>query len=422
MDIAKYMTQIVQSPKETYDGLNQATFDSAWENTNQIRLIKEELYPFNNVFTEYEAWVSTVSDVSTSTNKVIGNYININFRDLKHTLNHRGQKYLYKTNGEIEDTYLCYDKMNQLSQTANTKLIMCNNQITWINKDNGSINNEPLFVGWELTATNNQISGDGIVPERRLVWLIQGNNKTKYLHENQRFILGHNKAFKITQINNMDLEHLNDDIPTLLTSYVEWCPILPNDNLELNIADYYDGNYSVQIDQDSIEQIREFTGKLTATTKYNDEIYAIPVKWKSLNEDIVTIDEEGNYELVGLPNQSAQIVCYIDGNESIYDSIEVKIVEVINNKSELIVSPNGIIDIYQGDSQFIKCGLYINNVLQNDIVSYTANWIDNKYYEITSTTGGYIIKNNKRNSNQLEITFSVNSITETVKINLRALF
>lgn len=422
MNIDRYMEQIAQSPKDYYDGLNQATFDSAWENTNQIRLIKEESYPFNNIFTEYEVWVGTVSDVTTSTNKVSGNYININFRDLRHTLNHRGQKYLYKTNGEIEDTYLCYDKMNQLSQTANTKLIMCNNQITWINSTNGAIQNEPLFIGWELTSTNNQISGDGIVPERRLVWLIQGNEKTKYLHENQRFILGHNKAFKITQTNNMDLEHLQDEVPTLLTMYVEWCPILPNDNLELNIADYYNGTYSININQDNISQIKGFTGKLTAVTKYNDNIHDIPIKWKSLNEDIITIDNDGNYELVGNPNDSTQIVCYIDGNEEISDSINITIISQVNNQSELIISPNGTIDIYQGDSQTIKCGLYINNVLQNVSVSYSVNWEDNKYYEIVSTVGGYIIKNKKRNQNQLEITFSASNITKTVIVNLKALF
>lgn len=422
IDIGKYMTMVVQSPKEYYNSLNQATIDAWWDNTNQIRLIKEESYPFNNIFTEHEVWVSTVSDVTTSTNKVSGNYISINFKDLKHTLNHRGQKYLYKTNGEIEDTYLCYDKLNQLTQTANTKLIMCNNKINWINKDNGAIYNEPIFVGWEMNGTNNQINKNGIVPERRLVWLVQGNDKTKYLHENQRFIISKNKAFKITQVNNTDLEHIDDDIPTLLTIDVEWCPILPNDNLELNIADYYNGTYSVKINESEISQIKGFTGRLTATTKYNDKLHEVPVRWKSLNENIVTIDNNGNYELVGNANESTEIMCYIDGNDEIFDSISVEVIQTVNNQPNLVVTPSGLIDIFQGDSQEFKCGLYINNILQSDTIQYTANWTDNKFYEITATQGGYIIKNKKRSSNLLEITFNVNGINEVVRINLRASF
>lgn len=422
ISIEKYMTQVAQSPKQYYDSINQATIDSWWSNTNQIRLIKEENYPFDNIYIEQEAWVETVSDVTTTTNKVSGNYIEIGFRDINHPLNHRGQKYLYKTNGDIEDTYLCYDKLNPLNQSPSTKLIMCNNKINWINKNNGAIYNEPMFVGWELTSTNNQINGDGIVPERRLIWLIQGNDKTKFLHENQRFILSHNKAFKITQVNNTDLEHLDDEVPTLLTIDVEWCPILPNDNLELNIADYYNGTYTIEINEDSISQIKGFTGKLTATTKYNDILEDIPIKWKSLNENIIIIDDNGNYELIGESNESTQVICYIDGNEDIYTSINVEIVENTSGIEKLVISPNGTIDIYQGDIQEIKCGLYIDDILQNNIINYTTNWSDSKYYEIENITGGYKIKNKKMSTKPLIITFNVNGISESIQINLRALF
>lgn len=417
-----YVTKIAQTPNDYYRSLNQATIDSLWYNTTQIYNIQEENYPFDNIFTEHEVWVNSVSDVSTTTNKVIGNYIDIHFKQIEHPLNHRGQKYKYKTDGIIEDTYLCYDKLNSLNQVPSTKLILCNNQITWIDKENGAIYNEPMFVGWELTSTNNQTSTDGTVQQRRLVCLIQGNKNTSKIHPNQRFIIGHNKAFKVTQVNNTDLEHLDEEYPTLLTMYIEWSSILPTDNLELNIADYYDNNYTIEINQDNISQVNGFEGKLTVTTKYNDNIESIPVVWESENEDVVIIDNDGNYKLVGNSGDITIIKCYIEGNEDISDTINVEVITVPISNTQLIVIPNGEIDIFQNDTQEFNCGVYIDGVLQGDVVTCTTNWTNNKNYQLTNNGNKYTILNKKYSTNLLELTFSSGILEQVVIVNLRALF
>ena len=56
-----YIKNIAQTPKEYWEGLHQATLDTMWNDTTQVYTIKEQnALPFENEYTEYEAWVSTV--------------------------------------------------------------------------------------------------------------------------------------------------------------------------------------------------------------------------------------------------------------------------------------------------------------------------------------------------------------------------
>lgn len=421
-NINNYMDNIAETPDEFYRGLNQATINSLWWNTTQLRTVKEENYPFDNNYEEIQAWINTVSDVTTNTDKVIANYIELIFKDIEHEFNYRGQKYIYKTNGTDEDTYLCYEKLNPLTQVPNTKLIMCNNKIKWINRENGAIYEEPIFVGWQLTSTNNQVSGDGTVPQRRLVCMMQGNEKTRSIKENNRFLLGHTKAFKVTQIDDTDLGRTNDEYATLLTMYIEWSPIIPNDNKELNIADYYGNNYSIKINQDDISQTMGFIGNLTATTKYNDNVSNLEIQWESLSPSIVSISQNGEYEIIGEIGESAVIRCYIKGNALVYDEITISVVDSTTANEELIIEPSGIINIYQGSSQVIKCGLYKDGILQPDLVTCTPNWINNKNYILSNVGNTYTIKNIKMSQNPLVLNFTVNSISQSITVNLKALF
>ena len=84
---SQYINNIAQSPNDYYKDLAQETINSQWDCTTQLRTIQEESYPFNNVFTEYEAWVNTISDISVNTDKIIGDYIGILFKDCDHPQN-----------------------------------------------------------------------------------------------------------------------------------------------------------------------------------------------------------------------------------------------------------------------------------------------------------------------------------------------
>ena len=420
-----YLNNITQTPHEHYHDLIQATVDSQWNNTTLLDYIKEENIPFDGEYTKQEVWVDTISDVTVNTLKVIGNYINVTFKDIDHPRNYRGQKYKWKEKDrDYESTYLCYDMISSSMGVAETKLIKCNNSIKIIDKNNGYIHEEPIFVGWEITSTNNQQNKDGIIENRRLVCLMQKNKYTEGILENERFMTSKTKAFKVTQIDDTNEEDYSKDFCTMYTLFIEWTPILKDrDNLDLLVADYYDNIYTVKINQEkNIKQEVGFSEKLTATIKKNGEVIDIPILWKTSDNKIVEIDEEGNYSLIGgNVGDKVEITCCIDGNEEIFDTINIEIIDNIVPSSSLEISPR-ISELKQNFDQEFICNVYINEEKQNTKVDCTPNWIDNHYYELIETDNGWKLKNIHRSERLLELTFSSGSLTETMTIKLGGLF
>lgn len=417
-DFGGYDNIIVEEPKEYYTNFTQAVIDSYFDDNINIKKIKEQSYPFSDEYTEYDVIVDTISDITINTTKVVGDYLYVMFNDVTHNNNVRGQKYLYdtKNNGNLQ-TYLCYDPLQPLSLVPDFKAIRCNNKIKWIDKDNGKIMEEPIFVGYELTSTNNQVNVDGTVPQRRLVCLVQGNEYTKKFDNNKRFMLNHNKVFKITEVNNVIMNDINnDDSVTMLTMYIEWDTLLEQDNKELNICDYYSNEYEININQNAIEQIKNFEGTLTATTKINGVPVDIPLEWTSQDDNIVTIDNQGNYKLIGNVGSETYITCCIKNNQKINDSIKISIVEDYLGEKIIQVSP--IIDeLNELDSQEFICGVYINGIKQNDEVICKTNWSGDNY-TLEETIDGYKLTNNKQTNKILKLSFTSGSC-EPIDMNIK---
>lgn len=195
------------------------------------------------------------------------------------------------------------------------------------------------------------------------------------------------------------------------------------DNLELGIADYYTNQYSIEINQEKlIEQIVGFKGSLTATIKKNEnKIIDIPIIWESEDEDIVIIDNEGNYELVGQVDEATNINCYIEGNEEVFDTITIKIVDTILQNKTLEITPK-FKELKQNFEQEFSCNVYINGEKQTTKVTCVPNWEDSHYYTLEETSDGWKIKNIHSCQNKLELTFSGDDLSETMEIKLGGLF
>ncbi len=418
-----YLNNVAQTPKESWKSTLQESIKSSWEDTTQLRTIKEQSYPFSDNYTEYECWVDTVSDISVNTNKSINNFISVLFKDCDHILNHRGQKYLYKLDGVNESTFLCYDRMNELSQTADTKLIMCNNRIKAIDKSTGEIWEEPVYVGFDFSSTNEQINKKGTISNGRLVCMAQYNNNTKKIKTNQRFILSHKTAFSVEQLNLFNLENTNDSEPTMLMMDIKWSTVIPTDDLVNNLASVGVDEYTIDIVQDNIEQVKGYKGQLSALVKLNGQtITDKTVVWKSSNPTSISIDKNGNYELLGDVGTNSIITCELSDNADISDSISIKIVSNYLGEKIIRVSPI-VSELIQGQIQDFACGVYINETKQSDIVKCTPNFVDNNIYVLTETIDGYKVEVLKSSNTNLILTFSSGSITPIImNISLAGLF
>lgn len=417
-NLQSYMDKISQTPNEAYRGLVQATISAQFDNTTQSRKIQEEKFPFNNEYEEYTVWINSVSDTTVSMNKVIGNYIDILFEDQEHVQNYRGTKYIY--DGE---TYLTYDKLNMLNMAKSTKAIKCNNYLS-IKLDDGSIRKEPVFIGWEISSTNPQISVDGTTENRRLVVLVQNNKYTDNITVNQRFILNHKRAFKVESIDDMQMEHIDNDVVTLNTLYIAWDVILPTDDLVNNLASgNTDMKYKLNINQESFSQQKGYIGKLDCTVKRGDEVITNPnVVWTTSNYEVIQISEDGTYEVIGESGESAIITCTYSNDINAVDSIVITVSDVLIDDSRIVISPN-INSINKKRSVVLTAKLQVNGVYLDNETICTRDWIDDKFYTLEPIGDNqFILTCNLQTSKLLTLTFLNGDKTESMSIKLEGLF
>lgn len=406
-----YVSNMAQNNRDYYEEFAQEWVNDYFEDSTLVRIIQEQEYPFSNKYNEYECHIDSVAEVSTNIEKVMGDFIGVVFKDCSH-INYRGQKYIYD-----DETYLCYDKINELSKVASTKLIRCNNSISWLD-ENGNINTEKVFLGYELTSTNDLVAKQANIPNRRRAIYIQSNDKTKKIRLNQRFMIEHNQCFRVEEIDNYNQEsHTNGDV-TLMKLFLVYSPIIPNDNQELNVCDYYDNyNYTLEIDQDNIQQVKNANGQFTATIKLNNDVVDMEKIWYADNS-VIKIDQNGYYTVVGNIGDKTQVECHLKDNDDIFDIIQFEIVDDYLPEKKLIVSPNGNLELDQLENIDINFGVYIEGQKQADKVSYSASNLDTRYYEIRETLDGINVTNNLSSSKPLIITFSADGC-EDIAISIQ---
>ena len=392
--------------KYAQEWVNEYFYDSTL-----VRTVKEEKYPFNKEYVDYEVHMDAVSEVTVNTNKVIGNYLALIFKDCAHKT-YRGQKFIYE-----DEPYLCYDITKDLSRVAKTQIIKCNNKIRWMNSS-GNIIEEPCFVGFEMSATNNNTTKDAIVSQGRLVCLIQGNSNTNEIVDDQRFLLSKTSAFKVTRVFKEDLDNISDEYANMFKMYIEWDSVLNTDNKDLLLADYYTSIYTLQIDQSDLSLSPSSTGQLTATTTLNGSVTTVPLTWASSNTNVVKIATDGSYEVVGLSGTTCTITCTITGNEQVTDSITINVASTPSTDKVLIITPNAVDSIKVNSTKSIYFGVYLNGVLQADVVTVTPSGASSTCYTITNVSGGIDVKCLKISSTPLTLTFTSGTLTKTMTINL----
>ena len=410
-----YTDNIAQTPKEYWEGLHQATLDTMWNDTTQVYTIKEQsALPFEDKYTEYEAWVSTVSDDLINYSKVYSDFVRLLYKDLSHKQNYKGQYYKFALDGEHEETYICYDRMNLSTLTADFKVVRCNNVLTW-RDEYGNIITLPCYLGTDVTSTNNLIGKDGIVPNARMIILVQANEFTKSIVKNQRFMFEHSTAFKVEEVNNFMQEQGTNGQVTCVKIYINYSAITPNDNTELNVCDYYDVGYTLEINQDNIEQVNGFNGTLTATVKNLDEVVEnMEVIWETSDKTVITIDSEGNYNVVGLNGDKATITCYLKENKDVKDSIIIQVISAPITNKIIVVNPNKVNLLKERQSIVFIPKVYDEGNELTDPVTCIPSGAKPYCYTLTTVMNGYLLTILKKSSVPLVLTFKASGCADYV--------
>lgn len=290
-----YLDNIRETTEEYYHNFNQAVVNSRWDDTTQIRKVKEQIvnndpFEWTKEYREYDAWIDTVSDMLVNANKVYSDFIEVLPQDINHPQNFRGQYYKIATDGEHEETYLCYDQISKLEQTPNFKCVRCNNVLTFVNNDK-KIVKYPCYLGTNISSTNDYVAKNGIIPNTRMIIMVQVNDDTKQLVNNVRLMFEHSSTFVIEEINNFMQEESTNGMVTIMKVYVKYSTLLTRDNKELNLCDYYNAD-EFPIDENIVKKTLN-VDCANATIKQGR---SLTINYKVIDENEKEISQDINYE------------------------------------------------------------------------------------------------------------------------------
>lgn len=410
-----YVNNYAESPNDSWRNLQQATITSLFEDTTIKRTILEEKVPFNQEYQEIEAWVGTVTDSTTNTEKDSNDYRSLYFEDCTHDVG-RGLYYQYDNN-----YWLVYDSSTDLESISNVKIRRCNNRLKWIDRDSGQLFDYPCIIEYTLSATQPNVTADITTIGGRVSIIVQGNEKTRKIKKNTRFIFGE-QAYKFNNWNNYMMSDYDAKTATLLFMDFTVDNVQPTDDLENGIADSAGYKYEVKILEEDFSQVKGFTGKLNAIVILNGQEVERNIIWKSEDENIISIDNEGNYTLVGENGQSCKIYACIE-NSNVCSFITIEIEEEIIEKSDIVIDPL-ITEIPHLQVEIISANLYKNGVKQDDKVECIPSGLDNSYYYIVDMGNNqFKIANNKISKDiPLTLTFRCGEYEESIDIKLTPLF
>lgn len=410
-----YINHYAESPNDVWRNLQQATITSLFEDTTIKRTILEEKVPFNQEYQEIEAWVGTVTDSTTNTEKDSNDYRALYFENCTHDVG-RGLYYQYDNN-----YWLVYDSSTDLESISNVKIRRCNNRLKWIDKNSGELLDYPCIIEYTLSATQPGVTADITTIGGRVSIIVQGNEKTRKIKKNTRFIFGE-QAYKFNNWNNYMMSDYDAKTATLLFMDFTVDNVQPTDDLENGIADSTEYKYMVKILEEDFSQIKGFAGKLNAIVILNGQEVERNIIWKSEDENIISVDNEGNYTLLGENGQSCKIYACIE-NSNVCSFITIEIEEEIIEKSDIVIDPL-ITEIPHLQVEVINANLYKNGVKQDDKVECIPSGLDNSYYYLVDMGNNqFKIANNKISKDvPLTLTFRCGDYEESIDIKLTPLF
>lgn len=272
----------------------------------------------------------------------------------------------------------------------------CNNSLKIKDPKNGAIFSIPCVVDYDMAASTVKVSKYILTPNNHAVIMVQGNEDTLRLFKtNTRFILS-GRPFKLYGYQNAVDYDINSPTTLLyLDLYLD--EFRDGDDLELGIAENGTYNYDIFINSQDLTLLNGATGKLTANVLLNNVEVERNVIWESANSDVVEIDTDGNYNVIGDINDSTTITAFIEGNKNVYDFITI----TIGNTSNIVNI------VLQPDFSVIR---QYESIDFNIEVYYNGELLNNEDLNISAQIESNIISIYKKNNNSYMLTS--NSISD----------
>ena len=415
-----YLKNIAKTPNDEWRELHQETISSLFDNTTLLnKEVKQETRNRDFKFEDIEqCWVGTVGDSLTNTIKDFDDFREFYFEDCKHEVL-RGTYFDHDNN-----YWICYESPTELESYSHCKVRRCNNWLKWVDWDTGIYYEYPCVIDYTVSSANAQTSKTINQANSHINVIIQGNNITTALKKNKRFIFN-GSAYRYYAINNyMQKDYVTKDTPMLFMDF--FLDMIDDaDNLEDNIAEDYRNRFSVHCDSEHIICKNGYIGKIDAqAVRDNDVKINTTFEYFSSNDNVVKIDENGNFVVVGRVGDSANIIVRIKNNAMSECVIPVTVIAEESHNYTVSIEPM-FNDIKQGRSKTFNVNIYDNGEFVTNEFNFNTNWQDVKYYEFKKNNdGSFTLSNLHMNKLPLVITFTNEEygVEAELTVNLKASF
>lgn len=430
MDFSMYdnARKLVKKPHDAYLSQLQALINERWENSTQtIFSVYQQADIGSDEWVEQPISIDTAIDIGTGFKKgddfKVFSHKNIS-ADLKLGL-------MYRTE---EDYWICINTNGYASPTNSCEVRRCNNVMKWVDPKTGFVNQQWCAIDYELSSPRPSKDKDIVVADGHIFVIVQGNNLTRSIPKNQRFIFN-GLAFKVSAYQTL----LNKDNTTFHSNllYIDMYadPIQPSDDLVNGIANATDYQYAIELQPDVTEQIDGFTGQILSTVTCNGEVVDREIDWTG--NDFVTVNEDGSYILNGtIPPSSdgeddvgddepvkkiAVITATLRGNPNVTASCSIKIVDEIEDAVDIIIDPL-FSEVRQSLPQSFSVYLYKNGVQQDDAITCTTSGLTNKYFTLMQDGHDFMLTVKDISPTPLTLMFTVDEYSETIDVLLKPFF
>lgn len=430
MDFPMYdnARKLVKRPHDAYLSQLQALINERWENSTQtIFSVYQQADIGSDEWIEQPMSIDTAIDIGTGLKKgddfKVFSHKNIS-ADMKLGI-------MFRTE---EDYWICTNTNGYASPTNSCEVRRCNNVMKWVDPETGFVNQQWCAIDYELSSPRPSKDKDIVVADGHIFVLVQGNDLTRSIPKNQRFIFN-GLAFKVSAYQTL----LNKDNTTFHSNllYIDMYadPIQPSDDVVNGIANATDYQYAIELQPDITEQIDGFTGQILSTVTCNGEVVDREIDWTG--NDFVTVNEDGSYILSGtIPPSNdgeddvgndepvekiAVITATLKGNPNVTASCSIKIVDEIEYTVDIIIDPL-FSEVRQSLPQSFSVYLYKNGVQQDDAITCTTSGLTNKYFTLTQDGHDFVLTVKDISPTPLTLMFTVDEYSETIDVLLKPFF
>ena len=430
MDFPMYdnARKLVKRPHDAYLSHLQALINERWENSTQtIFSVYQQADIGSDEWIEQPISIDTAIDIGTGFKKgddfKVFSHKNIS-ADMKLGI-------MFRTE---EDYWICTNTNGYASPTNSCEVRRCNNVMKWVDPETGFVNQQWCAIDYELSSPRPSKDKDIVVADGHIFVLVQGNDLTRSIPKNQRFIFN-GLAFKVSAYQTL----LNKDDVTFHSNllYIDMYadPLQPSDDVVNGIANATDYQYAIELQPDITEQIDGFTGQILSTVTCNGEVVDREIDWTG--NDFVTVNEDGSYTLNGtIPPSNdgeddegddepvekiAVITATLKGNPNVTASCSIKIVDEIEDTVDIIIDPL-FSEVRQSLPQSFSVYLYKNGVQQDDAVTCTTSGLTNRYFTLTQDGHDFVLTVKDISPTPLTLMFTVDEYSETIDVLLKPFF